>query len=41
VVFSDLLGALEEIAEILRSMANDGDFVGMLDHLFANAQTEV
>jgi len=38
VVFLDLFGALEKIAEILRNMANDGEFVGMLNHLLANAQ---
>jgi len=41
VVFSNLLGALRKIAEILQNMANDEEFVGMLDHLLDNVQTEV
>jgi len=41
VVFSDLLGALGESAKILRNMTNDGEFVGMLDHLIAKAQPKV
>jgi len=40
-VFSDLLGALRKIAKRLWNMTNDGEFVGMLDHLLDNAHAEV
>jgi len=40
-IFSDLLGASRKINERLRKMANDGEFIGMLDHLLDNAQVEV
>jgi len=40
-IFSNLLGALRKIAKKLRKMANDKEFIGMLDHLLDNAQAEV
>jgi len=40
-IFSNLLGALRKIAEKLRKMANDEEFIGMLDHLLDNAQAKV
>jgi len=40
-VFSNLLEALGKIAKLLQNMANDGEFVGMLDQLLANTQFEV
>jgi len=40
-IFSDILGALRKIKERLRKMANDGEFIGMLNHLLDNAQAEV
>jgi len=30
-----------KISKLLQNMANDGEYVGMLDHLIANAQPKV
>jgi len=40
-IFSDLLGALIKINKRFRKMTNDGEFIGVMEHLLDNTQTEV
>jgi len=40
-VFSDPLEALQNIGKIFWQMKNDGEFIGIMEHLIDNAQAEV
>jgi len=40
-VFSDLFQAMSKIIKLFQNMANDGEFVGVMDNLLAEFQTEV
>jgi len=40
-IFSDLFGAFRKINKKLWKMANDGKFIGVMEHFLENTQAEV